>query len=225
MLYIDPDSITAGGITALVLAGKDDRMNGMRFHRGFTIIEILTTVSIIAVLSAVVVIAASGVRARNNDATVKGHLKTIQIKAEAWYYAHLNRYNVSSSVNLLSGTCSRTATALKSPTTAPNVGMRNTVLGCVSGACLEGSPDRAIHEILQKAFVASDRSRDAVCVVSGTAYAVAFPLSVGSKVWCIDSTGVSRDANAGGKSYDSVTDADPAGKTPALVTDQSLVCN
>jgi len=60
-------------------------MIAKRFSKGFTIIELLVVVAIIAVLAAIVLVNVTSYIAKGKDAAIKGNLSTIQVNSAVYY--------------------------------------------------------------------------------------------------------------------------------------------
>lgn len=56
----------------------------MKTHRGFTIVELLIVVVVIAILAAITVVAYTGIQNRTHDSVVQSDLKSIAKKFEAY---------------------------------------------------------------------------------------------------------------------------------------------
>ena len=61
-------------------------------NKGFTLIEILVSVSIVAILSAIVLFSVTNYLNKGKDAAVRGNLATLIPAAEIWYDNHENSY-------------------------------------------------------------------------------------------------------------------------------------
>lgn len=186
-------------------------MNSTR-SRGFTLVELLITISIMVILGGVAAASISTIRAKNYDTTVKANLKTIQVKAEQWYYNHGKNFYNNAAVNPtgqieLKGACTTgtgSAKTLKKDA-ASGGDLRRTFLGY----SVYTPSDKTTYTALQNVYDASDKEADLFCNVLGrngiVGYAIAVPLR-GSGVWCIDSSGTFRGETEGGTPYEVVSD-------------------
>ena len=99
-----------------------NNINSMRKDRGFTIVELLIVIVVIAILAAISIVAYTGVTTKANTSTAKANAESIQRVAEAYYadetktgypdITAINAYNgyarVPSGVSLVSTTLSST---------------------------------------------------------------------------------------------------------------------
>lgn len=59
-------------------------MNKLKRQKGFTIVELLIVVVVIAILAAITIVAYNGIQNRANDTAVMSDLKSLSTKIEAW---------------------------------------------------------------------------------------------------------------------------------------------
>lgn len=60
----------------------------MKFNRGFTLVELLVVISVIAILLGVIIPRFKGMQQEANTSKVKAELKTLQTAVESWYIHH-----------------------------------------------------------------------------------------------------------------------------------------
>lgn len=65
--------------------------NKLQAERGFTIVELLIVVVVIAILAAISIVSYNGITTRANDSAAKAALSNVEKKAEL-YYAEFNGY-------------------------------------------------------------------------------------------------------------------------------------
>ncbi|HUQ29924.1 MAG TPA: prepilin-type N-terminal cleavage/methylation domain-containing protein [Candidatus Paceibacterota bacterium] len=184
----------------------------MKSLKGFTLVELLVTLSIVIVLTALTIASISTIRIRNSDTAVKANLKTIQLKAESFYYspAHQNKYTTSvSNSNTVFGVSIFGCTDSNGLRSGDAPRLKFTFLGYAVGAL-----DQSTYNALKKVYNASDKTKKMYCYVpgDGTGYSIAVPLR-GGGAWCIDSKGTFQE-------YDNVL-----GTNAALDNETDATCN
>lgn len=149
------------------------------FEKGFTLIEVLIVVAIIAVLSTVVLSASSSARTKAEDLAIKANLDSIRTSAEFYY----DKYN--------------------------NYGTTIASYSCTVGAPDPLFTYTPIYNALVEAERVSNNTGLCILADSSglnakaNSWAVSVPLkSDAQKSWCVDSSGFSNVANA---SYDGPT--------------------
>lgn len=68
---------------------------------GFTLIEMLVVVSIIAILTGIILANLSASRNKGNDAAVKTNMATIQTQAEVYFDQHFDSYSAITNNNVI----------------------------------------------------------------------------------------------------------------------------
>jgi prepilin-type N-terminal cleavage/methylation domain-containing protein len=139
---------------------------------GFTLIEILVTVAIIAILATVVLASLGAARSRGNDSAIQSNLRNAVGQGEIFW--NTNTVNPNSYI----GVC--TNGGVGSP--AVN-GVGNAVL---TAANLDGLSSYAIGAI--------GTTSTATCNNNASAWAAEAPLTSygANQMWCVDSTGKSK---------------------------------
>jgi general secretion pathway protein G len=57
----------------------------MKFNRGFTLVELLVVISVIAILLGIIIPRFKGMQEEANRSKAKAELKTLQVAVESWY--------------------------------------------------------------------------------------------------------------------------------------------
>jgi len=57
----------------------------MKFNRGFTLVELLVVISVIAILLGIIIPRFKGMQEEANRSKAKSELKTLQVAVESWY--------------------------------------------------------------------------------------------------------------------------------------------
>lgn len=140
------------------------------FTAGFTLLELLVVVAIIGLLAAVVVAALTSARNKGGDAGVKANLKNAVTQGEIFYGTN------TAVPNSYTNFCS---------TTSPQGGAVTIYPLMTAAAKANGFSSYDVNN-------ASSSTADATCNNSSTAWAAEVPLKSVSGMWCVDSTGVSR---------------------------------
>lgn len=159
--------------------------------KGFTILELLVTIAIIGLLSAVVLSSLNSARGKAADSAVKSNLFNMRTQAAKLHDAH--------------GCYTQSAIAC-TPTTPVAV---------VAGPCpTAANPPATIFSIFgdQTFYNMRDAAKQAgggfdACsaTAGGGAWAVAVQLKTDlTKAWCVDSTGASKLINNGASAYTQV---------------------
>jgi prepilin-type N-terminal cleavage/methylation domain-containing protein len=137
--------------------------------RGFTLLELLVVVGLIAILSAVVIVSINNARSKGGDAGVKTNLHTVSNQAELFFLNNTNSYLPSGGSTFSIATC---------PT-----------YSAVGTNML--SRDSIMAQAIDKAV--NNGGNGSSCYNSSTAWAVAVGLkSSTTSSWCVDNTGSSR---------------------------------
>lgn len=134
------------------------------FTYGFTLIEVIVVIAIIAILSTVVLSASSSARIKANDVSIKANLDSIRTSAEFFRDKHGHYGAIVPLSDCASGELfvyGPIASAIKSAEQSSN---------SVAGTCLaEDSSGQSLHS---------------------TSWAVSVPLASDNSVnWCVDSNG------------------------------------
>jgi type IV pilus assembly protein PilA len=141
---------------------------------GFTLIELMVVVAIIAILAAVVVAALNNARGKGGDAGVQSNLRNAIPQAELFFS--------NSTPNSYAGVCTNSSTGIGSIVyaAAKDAG--------VSGAGINTNP------------LTPGSGTQATCHASANAWAAEVPLSGSTTsapvMWCIDNTGKSQKENS-----------------------------
>lgn len=69
-------------------------------RKGFTLIELIVVIALIAILSAVILISYSGAQKRSHDSKRKADLNAIATAAMAYYSSHKSFYGANGSVDI-----------------------------------------------------------------------------------------------------------------------------
>jgi len=133
------------------------------FPRGFSLIELLISITIMGILATIILSSISNSRARAYDSKIKQQLNSFRTAAEI-YFTNNEHYNVTLGV----------------PISDCNTGMFNDV------DAVNGSPGLYIA-----AGNLPDFSQ-VFCGSTDSAYAVKATLYSGSEYWCVDNKGSSR---------------------------------
>lgn len=151
--------------------------------RGFTLLELLVVVGLIAILSAVVIVALNTARGKGGDAGVKSNLHTVKNQAELFLSNNSNSYLPSGGSTFAVATC------------PAYDGSGTNML----------SRDSVIASSIAQAV--SNGGNGSSCYNSATAWAVAVGLKSSSTAsWCIDNTGSSKQvASAPASAINGVT--------------------
>lgn len=137
--------------------------------RGFTLLELLVVVGLIAILSTVVVIALNTARGRGGDTSVKTNLRTVANQAGLFFLDNTNSYLPAGGSTFAIATCP-----------AYNPAGTNML-----------SRDSVIADAIAKAV--NDGGNSSSCYNSATLWAVAVGLkSSPTSSWCIDNTGTAK---------------------------------
>lgn len=137
----------------------------MKLIRGFTLLELLVVIAVIAILATVVIMSYPSARGKGNDAGVKADLATIQVQA-VQYFGIGNTYGVLNTGSIAS--CSTSGTVFNDTAT--------TIDGPVQSAVASA----------QKS--ANGGSSQVYCRSNASSFVVAAKLSSGA-YWCVDSKG------------------------------------
>lgn len=132
---------------------------------GFTLIEMLVVVSIIAILTGIILANLSASRNKGSDASVKTNMATIQTQAEVYFDQHFDSYG--SNNNVIS-TCTNQNTLFFDTTIKSAIGQIKTNDGGVDPICLVGVKDTS--------------------TATPSTWALSAPLKSGG-TWCVDSGG------------------------------------
>lgn len=147
-------------------------MSILKKQRGFTLIELMVVVGIIAILAAVVIAALNNARTKGGDAAIKSNLKNAITQAEVFYNTN------TLAPNTYSGICN----------IGPLVGGATTI-----GPFLTAAATAAGLAGYNKNPAGGGTGTTATCNVSGAfdAWAAEVPLAGSTlgvpKMWCIDS--------------------------------------
>lgn len=136
----------------------------INYKKGFSLIELLISISIIGIITTIVLSSVSNSRARAYDSKVKQQLTSFRTAAEI-YLSMNGRYNAPEAEGTEINTC--------------NTGMFNNV------EYQNGSPGLYIAEGNIPDFT------DVYCGANDTAYAVKATLYSNNQYWCVDSKGAS----------------------------------
>ena len=140
---------------------------------GFTLIELMVVVAIIAILAAIVIASLNNAKTKGGDGGVKSNLRNAISKAEIFYNTNTD------APNTYTGVCTN---------------------GVVGGATGIGSFVLAAAQargLSSYAIGGPGGNGIATCTESdlGDAWRAEVPLSSVGKMWCVDSTGVSKENN------------------------------
>ena len=94
----------------MISGHHDDQHLERKRNRGFTIVELLIVVVVIAILAAITIVAYNGVTSRAKDSTRQGDVRTITQALEL-YYLENGRYPISSGSTTINGFWSTTTDA------------------------------------------------------------------------------------------------------------------
>jgi len=135
---------------------------------GFTLIELLVVVAIIAILTGVILTSVSQSRSKGIDAGIKSNLRNAMTQAEVFYITN------TVAINTYTNVCSS---------------------GKIGGVYGIGTYiSTAINLIYLSSFNTntSGTLTTATCKDSADAWVAEMPLSTSGQMWCVDSTGSSR---------------------------------
>lgn len=150
-------------------------------RKGFTLIELMVIVAIMAIVTAIIVTVVGGARNSGADGGIKANLNAVRSQAELFYLSNGNKYA------LING--------IYNPPFCQNVAQSDT-----NGYMM--IRDKKIYAAIKEAIRLTGATNSAVtpvarCPNSKTHWAVAVRLkSSASKSWCIDSSGASRVVNS-----------------------------
>lgn len=152
-----------------------------RTNKGFTLIELLVVIAIIGILSAVVLASLNTARTKGNDAAIKANLSGIRSQAEL-LYADRNCYGGATTV----APC--TATSVQALGNCP------TAVTAVNSLFDSKTVIDAIIAAKKNSFDGADASAQCSQAANGGAWAISVRMkSDGTKYWCVDSTGASKE--------------------------------
>lgn len=143
-------------------------INKKEEKNGFTLIELMVVVAIIAILTAIVLTSLNDAKMKGNDAAVKSNLDTIRSVTELYYSENGNSY-------------------------LPEGGATFGILSCpiydVAGTNMFSNN----KSIVEATTEAAKRGNGSACYNSRSVWAVAVGLkSKANTSWCVDSGGASR---------------------------------
>ncbi|MEK7190385.1 MAG: prepilin-type N-terminal cleavage/methylation domain-containing protein [Patescibacteria group bacterium] len=144
------------------------------FKKGFTLIELLVVVAIIGILAAVILTSSSMSKNKGVDAGVKANLRNAVAQAEVFY-----------------------ATNAVSSDTYIDVCVNGKV-GGVDGIGLQILTAAKSNRLSDYTINGTGTLTTATCNVSATgdAWAAEVPLTTAGQMWCVDSTGKSKQESA-----------------------------
>ena len=139
---------------------------------GFTLMELMIVVGLIAVLAGVLTASLANSRKKGNDAAVKANLRTVVNQSEIFYLDNGNSYLPAGGAVLALGACPVYSAS------GTNMLSRNKVVA------------DSIAEAVKRGTGSS-------CYNSGNGWAVAVGLNLSPNTsWCVDNTGAGREVNA-----------------------------
>ncbi len=140
------------------------------YKQGFTLLELLIVVGIIALMAAVVFAALNNARSKGGDAGVKSNLHSIANAAELFFVNNSNSYLPAGGSTFTIATCPAYS---------------------ASGTNMLSKDKTAATSIAQA--ISNGGNNGSSCYNSATAWAVAVGLKTNASAsWCVDSSGVSR---------------------------------
>lgn len=146
--------------------------------RGFTILELLVVVGLIALLATVVMVALSSARNKGKDANIKSNLANARNQAELFFST--NTMNPNSYTGVCTNGVVGGATAIGSYVLAAAQAK-----GLSSYVDNWTFPPRSISGDLVSAK----------CNATSDAWAAEVPLTTSGQMWCVDSTGTATQVN------------------------------
>jgi type IV pilus assembly protein PilA len=163
---------------------RDDGPSNVDMNRqkGFTLIELLVVIAIIGLLAAIVLASLNTARAKGADAAVKANLANTRAQAEILYdtvgcYA-------------FSGTgCTAAVPAVYTLGACPTAAQQ--AAGAAGSSIFH---DATIWGQIEAARKAGAGFSSCSASVGGTAWAAAALQKTTGKAWCVDSTGISKEA-------------------------------
>jgi len=145
-------------------------------QRGFTLIELLVVIAIIGILAAVVLASLNDARSGGQDASVKQSVANIRAQAELVY--NNNGYSYDT-------VCSD-ATTVKLLSAATKAVNGTAYVAATHGvSTYEGT----------NSLTGAASTRTASCHSDPTRYVAVAPLASTAQFWCVDSTGISKQAS------------------------------
>ncbi len=145
--------------------------------RGFTLIELLVVIAIIGILAAVVIGSLNDARSGGQDASIKQSMANLRQQAEL----HYNGSNYS-----YTGLCAADRVT----------NLIQASIQVVGGTAYVPATHGPVTNVARGSNGNDPASRFAGCRSNDTAYAVVAPLTGGAAMWCVDSTGTSKQLAA-----------------------------